>query len=96
MSRDVPECERQVSKSRKFYAMKKQDLIKTREKSIKELETQIQELKLKIADSKIQLATGKLKDTASIRKLRKQVAVIKTVIGEKRMSSHPSSVIRHP
>jgi len=66
--------------------MKKSDLSKLREKSVKELEKQIQDLKLKIADFKMQLATGKLKDTASIRRARKEIAVIKTIIGEKKIS----------
>lgn len=65
--------------------MKKNDLTKLREKSTKELENQIQELKLKIADLRIQLTTGKLKDTRSIGRLRKEIAVIKMIITEKKL-----------
>lgn len=69
--------------------MKKQDLANLRETSIKELEEKVQELKSKLADLRIQLSTGKLKDVKSIKKIRKEIAQMETIITEKKMFRNP-------
>lgn len=55
-----------------------------RKYSDKELNKQIVELKKKLFNLRFQHAVGQLEDTAQIRKTRKQIAVMNTIISERK------------
>ena len=58
-----------------------------RELTSQELETKIKELKEELFNLRFQLATGQLENTARISQVRKSIARMKTVIGERELAN---------
>ncbi|MGM0367583.1 MAG: 50S ribosomal protein L29 [Actinomycetota bacterium] len=56
-----------------------------REQTIEELQNRLEELKKSIFNIRFQKATGQLENPMRIRNLKKEVAVIKTLIREKQL-----------
>ena len=54
-----------------------------REKSVEELKSVLQELRKNQFNLRMQHATGQLQNTAELRKVRRSIARVKTVIREK-------------
>lgn len=54
--------------------------------STDELNTQEQEYKQQLFNLRFQLATGQLEDTAQIRKVKKQIARVKTALRQKELA----------
>ncbi|MCM8820564.1 MAG: 50S ribosomal protein L29 [Candidatus Omnitrophica bacterium] len=63
--------------------MKKEDLKKWREATVEEINSRISELQSHLYKLKHQLRIGQLKDFSIIRKNKKEISVLKTLIGEK-------------
>ena len=57
-----------------------------RELETSELLNKVEEYKKELFDLRFQQATGQLEDTAQIRKVRKSIAKIKTVIKERELN----------
>ncbi len=62
--------------------MKKADKISYREKSSAELEKQAFELQKSLVENRVKLSNGSLKDSSVIKKIRQQIAMIKTYINQ--------------
>jgi ribosomal protein L29 len=60
--------------------MKKTDKISYRQKSPAELKKLISDLGKKLVDNKSKLTTGNLKDTSVLKKIRYEIAYVKTLI----------------
>ena len=56
-----------------------------REQTIEELQNRLDDIKKKIFNLRFQKATGQLENPMSVRNLKKEVAVIKTLIREKQL-----------
>jgi large subunit ribosomal protein L29 len=63
--------------------MKKEELKKWRESTVEEIETRLSELREQLYKLRHQLKVGQLKNFSVIRKMRREIAVLKTIIGEK-------------
>ncbi|HOL21692.1 MAG TPA: 50S ribosomal protein L29 [bacterium] len=63
--------------------MKKEDLKKWREATVDEINSRIAELQNQLYKLRHQLRIGQLKDFSIIKKTRREIAVLKTLIGEK-------------
>ena len=63
--------------------MKKTDLAKLRALSVNDLENEVAKLKQELFNLRFQLAVGQLENTARINKVKKSIAVMKTIITEK-------------
>ncbi|MCM8777442.1 MAG: 50S ribosomal protein L29 [Candidatus Omnitrophica bacterium] len=63
--------------------MKKEDLKKWREATVEEINSRISELQSQLYKLRHQLRIGQMKDFSIIRKNRKEISVLKTLIGEK-------------
>jgi ribosomal protein L29 len=61
--------------------MKKTDKITLREKSAQELQKTLADTQKQLVESKAKFALGNLKDSSLIGKLKYQIALIKTLIG---------------
>ena len=55
-----------------------------RELSISELETKVSELKKELMESRFSLATSQIEDTSIFKKIKKQIAQVKTVLNQKK------------
>jgi ribosomal protein L29 len=64
--------------------MKKTDKISYRQKSIEELLKNLLDLRKKIIETKAKQATGNLKDTSVFSKIKYEIALISTLIQEKK------------
>ncbi len=64
--------------------MKAEDL---RQKSEDELDEQLQDLQKEAFNLRFQKASGQLENTARVREVRRDVARIKTLLGERRKAS---------
>ena len=58
-----------------------------RAKTIDELETRVVELKKEQINLRIQQSTGQLQNTSNMKKARREVAQIKTLISERKKNS---------
>lgn len=56
-----------------------------REQTIEELQNRLDEIKKRIFSLRFQKATGQLENSMGVRNLKKEVAVIKTLIREKQL-----------
>ena len=65
--------------------MKKNDLKELRNKSIKELEETLKKLKIEVLNLKIDQAVKKLKNPHLIKTKKRNIAVIETLISEKKL-----------
>lgn len=63
--------------------MKKTDKIAYHQKSLSELNKNLVDISQQLVETKLKLATGQLKDTSQIKKLKYQIALIKTIISQK-------------
>lgn len=63
--------------------MKNSELVKLRALSVSELENEVAKLKQELFNLRFQLAVGQLENTARINKVKKSIAVMKTIITEK-------------
>ncbi|MCM8760377.1 MAG: 50S ribosomal protein L29 [Candidatus Omnitrophica bacterium] len=63
--------------------MKKEDLKKWREATLEEINSRISELQNQLYKLRHLLRIGQLKDFSIIRKNRREISVLKTLIGEK-------------
>ncbi|HEX8924102.1 MAG TPA: 50S ribosomal protein L29 [Patescibacteria group bacterium] len=63
--------------------MKKTDKMSYRQKTVSELNTMVSDLHNKLVETRSKLHTGNLKDTASINKIKYEIAFISTLIQEK-------------
>lgn len=63
--------------------MKKEEIKKWRGVTVEELNSRITELQNQLYKLRHQLRIGQLKNFSIIRKTRKEIAVLKTLIGEK-------------
>lgn len=63
--------------------MKQQDKAKLRAKSVEELQAEVNKKKKKLTEAKFKLSQGKLNNLHLPNKLRKEIAVIKTIMTEK-------------
>jgi len=63
--------------------MKKEELKKWREATIEEINSKISELQSHLYELRHQLRIGQLKDFSIIRKTRREISVLKTLLGEK-------------
>lgn len=68
--------------------MKRKELKKIRTKSIEELHKQIGEEKHKLQELRMQLSLGELKDTQEVKKKRRDIAQILTIIYEKQLTEN--------
>jgi len=64
--------------------MKKQDFQQLKSKSRGEMEKELRESRTKLRDLKFDLAAGKVKNVSEIKKLKKVVARLSTLIAEKK------------
>ena len=64
--------------------MKKKDINKLRQLSVDELGQKTEELERELVKIKMDKALGKLKDVKKVAKKRKEIAIVKTIISEKR------------
>ena len=62
--------------------MKKTDKISYRQKSQKELQKDLFDLKKNLVESKAKLATGNLSDTSVFTKIKRQIALILTLLSQ--------------
>jgi len=62
-----------------------------RTKTDKELETRLSELRKEQFNLRFQKATGQLSNTARVQHVRKEIAKITTVVGERKRPSSPKS-----
>ena len=60
--------------------MKKEELKKIREKNVTDLAKESQTSKERLWQLRMDLASGKIKNVSEIRKLRKRIAIINTII----------------
>lgn len=58
-----------------------------RTKTVDELETRLVELKKEQINLRIQQSTGQLQNTSNMKKARREVAQIKTLLGERQKNS---------
>ena len=58
-----------------------------RAKTVDELETRLTELKKEQINLRIQQSTGQLQNTSNMKKARREVAQIKTLLGERQKNS---------
>lgn len=65
--------------------MKKQDLGKLRDQSVTELKAQAEKLTKELAQLRLEFATGKLKDMKAMSRKRRDIAQLKTVLGERNL-----------
>ena len=63
--------------------MKKTNLTEYRNMAVEAIDTKIKDLKAEIATKRLEKAMDKLKDHKVIWKLRKEVAVLSTILGQK-------------
>lgn len=63
--------------------MKKEDLKKWRETTIEEINSRVLELQEQLYKLRHQLKIGQLKDFSIIKKTRREISILKTIIGEK-------------
>lgn len=63
--------------------MKKEELKKWREATIEEIDSRILHLEEQSYKLKHQLRTGQMKNFTTIKKVRREIAILKTIIGEK-------------
>ena len=63
--------------------MKTTELAKLRALSVNDLENEVAKLKQELFNLRFQLAVGQLENTARINKVKKSIAVMKTIITEK-------------
>ncbi|MCX8082566.1 MAG: 50S ribosomal protein L29 [bacterium] len=63
--------------------MKKEELKKWREATTEEINSRILELQGQLYKIKHQLRIGQIKDFSVIKKHKKEIAILKTIIGEK-------------
>jgi len=61
--------------------MKKTDKISYRQKSPLELQKLLVELNKKLVDNRAKFVTGNLKDTSVFKKIRFEIAFVKTLLG---------------
>ena len=64
--------------------MKKQDFQQLKNKSGAEMRKELQETKIKLRDLQFDLAAGKVKNVSEIKKLKKVVARLSTLVVEKK------------
>ncbi|AGL90300.1 50S ribosomal protein L29 [Candidatus Phytoplasma australiense] len=69
--------------------MKMQEILKM---SLEELENKVQSLKKELFYLRFELALGKLTNTAQLRKLKKSIAHIKTVLTQKNTNLKSTSI----
>ena len=62
------------------YSMKKQDIQQLKSKSQAEMQKELSESRTKLRDLKFDLAAGKVKNVSEIKKLKKVVARLSTMI----------------
>ncbi len=72
--------------------MKRNDITALHDKTIGELEQQLVELRKKLAKVKLELPVGKLEDTRLPGKIRADIARVKTILHQKRVSATKSAV----
>lgn len=65
--------------------MKKNDQVKLREQTEKELKARIVILQKEIMENKMQFSLGKLKDVHAMKKKKKTIAFIKTILKEREL-----------
>lgn len=65
--------------------MKKKDLTDLRKKTISELTAMVEKKVAEVAKLKLELPSGKTKNVHAARSARRDLAQIKTIIGEKRV-----------
>jgi len=65
--------------------MKKRELIDLKKKSILELEVLLSEKKTELIKTKLELSLKKVKNVHALKFKRKEIAVIKTLIREKKL-----------
>lgn len=63
--------------------MKKDELNKLREKDAKDLEIEMTKLKKELAEKKLAIGAGKLKNVQEVRKLRRDLAQLLTILAMK-------------
>lgn len=63
--------------------MKNSELEKLRALSVSDLEAEVAKLKQELFNLRFQLAVGQLENTARINKVKKSIAIMKTIITEK-------------
>ena len=63
------------------------DKQKLRQTSTEDLQKEIESLSIEAAQKRNELALGKLKDTKVVTKIRKRIAVIKTIMRETELAS---------
>ncbi len=61
------------------------DLVKVRQSSEEKITSLLQERQQELAKVRLDLTLGKVKNYRKIRQLRKEIAVLKTVLREKRL-----------
>ncbi len=64
--------------------MKKQDFQQLKSKSHAEMQKELRDSQIKLRDLKFELAAGKVKNVSDIKKLKKVVARLSTLITEKK------------
>lgn len=62
--------------------MKKLKMADVTKLSVEEINTKIKELKKESLDLRVQLATGNLEDTARIKSVKKNIAILKTALNQ--------------
>ncbi len=67
--------------------MKQQDKEKLQAKSVEELQAEAEKKKKELTEAKFKLSQGKLGNVHLPSKLRKEIAVIKTIMTEKQLDS---------
>ncbi|MGI6595539.1 MAG: 50S ribosomal protein L29 [Candidatus Ratteibacteria bacterium] len=63
--------------------MKREELKKWREATVEEIETKLSELREQAYKLRHQLKIGQLKNFSAITNIKKEIAVLKTIVGEK-------------
>ncbi len=66
--------------------MKKKDKEKLREKTVEDLQTELAKTEEKLVEARIKLQKGQLDNYNYLGELKNKIAVIKTIIGEKKQN----------
>ena len=66
--------------------MTKRELNDMREQSMAELDTNLKEKKSELFNLRFQLATGQLENSSAIRRCKREIAQVKTVIRQRELS----------
>ena len=66
--------------------MTKKELNEIREKSLPELDTELKEKKSELFNLRFQLATGQLENSSAIKRCKREIAQVKTVIRQRELT----------